>query len=58
MGDGFAFFDIIIFAMLAGYLVFQLRRVLGRRTGHEEERRANEGHESGWAGACKTRHDL
>jgi predicted lipid-binding transport protein (Tim44 family) len=41
MGDGFAFFDIIIFAMLAGYLVFQLRRVLGRRTGHEEERRAN-----------------
>lgn len=41
MGDGFAFFDIIIFAMLAGYLVFQLRRVLGRRTGHEEQRRAN-----------------
>ena len=41
MGDGFAFFDIIIFAMLAGYLVFQLRRVLGRRTGQEEQRRAN-----------------
>lgn len=41
MGDGFAFFDIIIFAMLAGYLVFQLRRVLGRRTGHEDQRRAN-----------------
>lgn len=38
MGDGFAFFDIIIFAMLAGYLVFQLRRVLGRRTGHEQRR--------------------
>ncbi|MBM85438.1 MAG: translocase [Rhodospirillaceae bacterium] len=41
MGDGFAFFDIIIFAMLAGYLVFQLRRVLGRRTGHEQQRRSN-----------------
>jgi predicted lipid-binding transport protein (Tim44 family) len=41
MGDGFAFFDIIIFAMLAGYLVFQLRRVLGRRTGNEERRRSN-----------------
>ena len=32
MSDGFAFFDIIIFAMLAGYLVFQLRRALGRRS--------------------------
>jgi predicted lipid-binding transport protein (Tim44 family) len=41
MGDDFAFFDIIIFAMLAGFLVFQLRRALGRRTGHEEQRRAN-----------------
>ncbi len=38
MGEGFAFFDIIIFAMLAGYLVFQLRRVLGKRTGHERRR--------------------
>lgn len=38
MGDGFAFFDLIIFAMLAGYLVFQLRRVLGRRTGHQQRR--------------------
>ena len=41
MGDGFAFFDIIIFAMLAGYLVFQLRRVLGRRSGHDQQRRQN-----------------
>ena len=38
MGDGFALFDIIIFAMLAGYLVFQLRRVLGRRTEQERQR--------------------
>ncbi|UUX52184.1 Tim44/TimA family putative adaptor protein [Nisaea acidiphila] len=36
MGDGFAFFDIILFALLAGYLVFKLRNVLGKRTGHEE----------------------
>jgi predicted lipid-binding transport protein (Tim44 family) len=36
MSDGFAFFDVIIFAMLAIYLVFQLRRVLGRKTGMEK----------------------
>ena len=36
MNDGFAFFDIIIFAMLAGYLVFQLRRALGRRSDNQE----------------------
>ena len=36
MNDGFAFFDIIIFAMLAIYLVFQLRKVLGRKTGMEK----------------------
>ena len=36
MNDGFAFFDIIIFAMLAIYLVFQLRRALGRKTGTEK----------------------
>ena len=36
MSDGFAFFDIIVFAMLAIYLVFQLRRVLGRKTGMEK----------------------
>jgi predicted lipid-binding transport protein (Tim44 family) len=41
MGEDFAFFDIIIFAMLAGFLVFQLRRALGRRTGHENEQRAS-----------------
>ena len=38
MGNGIEFFDIIIFAMLAGYLVFQLRRVLGRRTGNDQQR--------------------
>lgn len=35
MSEGFQFFDIILFAMIAGFLVFRLRNVLGRRTGHE-----------------------
>ena len=33
MGDGFI--DLILFAMIAAFLVFRLRGVLGRRTGHE-----------------------
>ncbi len=32
------FFDIILFAMIAGFLVLRLRSVLGRRTGHERQR--------------------
>ncbi len=35
MGEGFQFFDIILFAMIAAFLVLRLRGVLGRRTGHE-----------------------
>ncbi len=35
MGGGFQFFDIIILAFIAGFLVLRLRRVLGRRDGHE-----------------------
>lgn len=38
MGDGLAFFDILIFAVIAGILLLRLRHVLGRRTGHEEPR--------------------
>lgn len=34
MDGGFQFFDIIILAMIAGFLVLRLRRVLGRRDGH------------------------
>jgi len=37
MGD-FQYFDIILFAMIAGFLVLRLRSVLGRRTGHERRR--------------------
>jgi predicted lipid-binding transport protein (Tim44 family) len=37
MGD-FQYFDIILFAMIAGFLVLRLRSVLGRRTGNERQR--------------------
>lgn len=36
MGNGFAFLDIILFAAIAAFLVLRLRKVLGRRTGHEQ----------------------
>ncbi len=35
MNEGFQFLDIILFAMIAAFLVFRLRGVLGRRTGHQ-----------------------
>lgn len=35
MGDGFQFIDIILFALVAGFLILRLRSVLGRRDGHE-----------------------
>jgi predicted lipid-binding transport protein (Tim44 family) len=35
MGEGFQFLDIIVFAVIAGFLVLRLRSVLGRRTGTE-----------------------
>ena len=33
MDGGFAFFDIVFFAMVAAFLILRLRSVLGRRTG-------------------------
>ncbi len=39
MGDGLAFFDIIFFALVAGFLILRLRSVLGRRTGNETRER-------------------
>lgn len=36
--EGFQFIDIIILAMVAGFIVLRLRSVLGRRTGHEPHR--------------------
>ena len=38
-GNGLAFFDIIFFALVAGFLILRLRSVLGRRTGNESQER-------------------
>ena len=38
MGEGLAFIDIILFAMIAGFILLRLRSVLGRRTGNEQRR--------------------
>ena len=35
MSGGFEYFDIILFAMIAAFLVYRLGSVLGKRTGHE-----------------------
>ncbi|MCW2244556.1 putative lipid-binding transport protein (Tim44 family) [Azospirillum fermentarium] len=40
MGDGFIFIEIVIFAMIAAFLVYRLRSVLGRRD-NDEPRRSN-----------------
>ncbi len=36
MGNGIQFYEIIILAAVAGFLILRLRGVLGRRTGHQE----------------------
>lgn len=38
MDNGFQFFDILLFAAVAGFLLLRLRSVLGRRTGNERRR--------------------
>lgn len=38
MGDGVQFLDIVLFAMVAAFLVLRLRSVLGKRTGHQQQR--------------------
>ena len=38
MSDGFAYLDILFFAMVAAFIALRLRSVLGRRTGHERRR--------------------
>jgi predicted lipid-binding transport protein (Tim44 family) len=38
MGDNFQVLEIVVFAVIAGILVFRLRSVLGRRTGNERRR--------------------
>ncbi|WP_207455744.1 Tim44/TimA family putative adaptor protein [Azospirillum sp. SYSU D00513] len=38
MDDSFVLIEIVIFAMIAAFLVYRLRNVLGRRTGEERQR--------------------
>ena len=37
MNSGFEYLDLIILAMIAGFIILRLRRILGRRTGHEKK---------------------
>jgi predicted lipid-binding transport protein (Tim44 family) len=43
MSEGFAYIDILFFAMVAAFIALRLRSVLGRRTGHERRRSAGFG---------------
>lgn len=47
MSDGFAYIDILFFAMVAAFIALRLRSVLGRRTGHERRR------SGGWTGGAR-----
>jgi len=38
MSEGFAYLDILFFAMVAGFIALRLRSVLGRKTGEERRR--------------------
>lgn len=38
MSDGFAYLDILFFAMVAAFIAYRLRGVLGRKTGSERRR--------------------
>ena len=35
MSNNFGFIDIILLAMIAGFIILRLRNILGRRTGHD-----------------------
>ena len=35
MSDHFGYIDIILLAMLAGFVILRLRNILGRKTGHQ-----------------------
>ena len=37
MNNSFEYLDIILLAMIAGLIILRLRRILGRRTGHEKK---------------------
>ena len=37
MSSNFGYIDIILLAMIAGFIILRLRSILGRKTGHEEK---------------------
>ena len=37
MSGNFGYLDIIILAMIAGFIILRLRNILGRKTGHQEK---------------------
>ena len=37
MNNSFEYLDIILLAMIAGFVILRLRKILGRRTGHEKK---------------------
>ena len=37
MSGNFEYLDIILLAMIAGFIILRLRGILGRRSGHEEK---------------------
>ena len=41
MSNNFGFIDIILLAMIAGFIILRLRNILGRRTGHEGKASSN-----------------
>ena len=57
MSGGFEYFDIILFAMIAAFLVYRLGSVLGKRTGHERQSREPFGRLGGKESAAETGND-
>ena len=37
MSNNFGYIDIILLAMIAGFIILRLRNILGRKTGHEDK---------------------
>ena len=37
MSNNFGYLDIILLAMIAGFIILRLRNILGRRTGHQNK---------------------
>ena len=37
MSNNFGYLDIILLAMIAGFIILRLRNILGRRTGHQDQ---------------------